>query len=485
MTTLAFPRLLARRSVAITLGAIAVALGGVAYLEHTLGSDLPRIFLTVLYNAAAFILLISFGGFVGRALGELTHIRLSRVIPGLRRQATLSAALAVPVLSGTVTLLLLLCRPGQFHQVAPLTYWALAAFALALGLGLSGSWALVVVVCAIALKLPVLLPLLHTRPVTVELVALAGAGLCLGLRHVRFLPPLGSVWARFSWLRSPFVLLGRARDAGSSAQTLPPARPITPGLGVRKLMRAGVYERFGGDWKNLAVRTLFWVTIIDAIFGAILYTLATTGRTRGGNIVVAVLTSSEPTTPMLAARGLFAALTGCIAYISAVMLDTTLRPTFWHPVPRARLAAADFYSHLRQNLLFAGTHLTLTVIVITLFTAIAGVEAHPDALLVFALPSLVALVLMPIPQALFPNGADMFRRKVDPLLQLGAGLLGGLFSLLTVYWAFHWPVKPFETTFPPTAKVLLAVLAAAVSHLAYYACVRRRYARADLRRRTA
>lgn len=486
MTTLAFVRLFARRSVAITLFAIAAAVGGVAGLDHTIGEVIPRIFFTVLYNVAAFALLISFGGFVGRALSELTRIRLSRVIPGLRRRAALNAALLVPLLSGAVTLLLLITRPGQFAQLSPVTYWALAALALALGLGLSGSWALVVVVGVIALKLPVILPLLHTRAAAVELVALGGVFACLGLGHVRFLPPLGAGWSAFSWLRSPFALASRARDAGSSAFN-PPAQPeFSPGIGVTKLMAAGVYERFGRGWISLVVRTALCVAIIDATFGSILYTLSAVGRTRGiVNFATAVFASPEPTLAMTATRGLFAVITGFVAYISAVMLDTTTRPNLWHPVPRYRKADADFCSRLRQNLLFAGLHLALTLVFVWVFAAGNHTSVNHDAVLIFAMPCLTLLVLMPIPQAVFPDGVDTFRHKVDPLVQLAAGVLGGVFCLLSVYWAFHWPLKACESTLSSTAKVCGVVLAAAISHLAYYAHLRRHYTHANLRPRMA
>ena len=484
MTAFAFLRLFARRSVTVTFLVIAAAVGGVAYLDYAIGDVMPRIFFALLYNVAAFALLISFGGFVGRALRELARVRLSRVIPGLRRRATLNAALLVPLLSGAVTLLLWITRPGQFNQVAPFTYWTLAAFALALGLGLSGSWGLVVVVGVIALKLPVILPLLHTHPVAVELVALSGALVCLGLRHVRFLPPLGSGWSTFSELGSPLVLVTKAREAGPFGVNRPLGPKVPPGLSVTKLMAAGVYERFGHSWASLLTRTFLWVAIIDASFGLILYALTTVGKTPPVNFTTGVFASSDPTLAMTATRGLFAALTGCSAYISAVMLDPTLRPNLWHPVPRVRMVNADFCSRLRQNLLFAGIHLALTMAFVLTFTAVKTVVAHGDVLLTFALPSLIALVLMPIPQALFPSGADTFRRKTDPGLQLAAGVLGGLFCLLTVYWTFHWPLKLYEGTFSPPAKVLLVVLTAAISHLAYYACLRHHYACTDLRGRT-
>jgi hypothetical protein len=196
-----------------------------------------------------------------------------------------------------------------------------------------------------------------------------------------------------------------------------------------------------------------------------------------------VFTAGKPDQWMVIARVAFAAITGMVAYVSAVTLDTSLQPKLWHPISRRLKARAAFWSRVWQNGCFAFAHLAVACLVVAGFGVRAGTWPDLAAFGSFLIPVLAGFLLAPIPQALFPSGSDTFHAKANSLVQLGAGLMGGAFCLLTVYWTRHWPTTGLHAQLSLPAQGATFVVAALVAYGAAWAWTRFRYSRVDLSRR--
>jgi hypothetical protein len=202
-----------------------------------------------------------------------------------------------------------------------------------------------------------------------------------------------------------------------------------------------------------------------------------------GAFVSDVFTAEKSNQWIVIARIAFAAITGMTGYVGAVLLDTSLRPDLWHPVSRQLKARAIFWSRLRQNGGFAVAHAGAAFLAVSGFGLAAGQLPSLAVYGAFLMPALGGFLLAPIPQALFPHGGETFHAKANPLVQLGAGLMGGAYCLVTVYWTTHWPTKALHPTLSTPVLVALFVAAAMVVYGIYWTCVAFRYTRIDLSRR--
>jgi hypothetical protein len=196
-----------------------------------------------------------------------------------------------------------------------------------------------------------------------------------------------------------------------------------------------------------------------------------------------VFLDSQPAPGADVMRVLFALITGGLAFVSSLMLDTTLKPQIWHPLSRRLRSRVMFFSQLKQNAFFAGVHVLTAFAVLAAFIWATRSSFNLRAVSAFLLPALYAFVLMPIPQAFFPNGAEVFRTKSEPKTQLLAGLVGGSFCLLVAYWTVYWPLKSLrgDLSFGVSAG-FLGLLGAAV-YLGFYRLLSLRFASSDLRSR--
>lgn len=489
--------LVLRPSFVATLAAIGALILAGMWMEHTIGATTERMHLRyfqAIYNALAYALLVSLGGFLGRATEELESIRATRTLPGLRSQIHRTLLLLVPIVAGAALLFLVLMVPRQFVAIHYVPQFLLHVFLFCLGLGLGWSWLLQVVVVMMFSKLGFLGEHLRDSPVAFSVFAFGGAAALLALHRLRFLarpvdaPDRASTLRRLlapsGFLATPF---GRSATLRASAVHLKdaPDWAATAHAGTLSgLLQAGKYERMGNRM-GLLPRTVFATALVYAAFGLLILPVAKTGQTLPWREFATQVFAADTADPLVVTlRVTFACLVGLVGYVCAVLLDTSLAPGLWHPVARFRRGQAAFFSHLRQNLAFAGVHFAAALAVVAGFGASAGLPFSWSALAHFALPAIIAFVLAPIPQGAFPNGVEVFRRKVSPFRQLLAGILGGLFCLLICYWTLRWPTKLLhEQLSPLTRFVLFAHLGAAVYAL-YYLRTRHYYARADFARRS-
>lgn len=479
-------RPLARTSVLVTFGALTLVAVAIKIFDREFRGDIPFAILLVVYNSVVAGLLISFGRFLGRITVELEGIRISRTIPGLRRKVNQGILILVLLVPAFGTLFLGLNVPEQFAAVPALTQWSLEVFLFSLGLGFRGWWLMSTLLSVLLLKLPWLLSQFRAAPSLSAIVALVAAGVLLAIRHSRFLAPAlagEKPVPNWSWRNfSPRSLTRSPRRSEKALRDRPGWR--LPDIGVIALVRAGSFERLGHQrGRQLGVLAI-WVMYVFLGFGLLAYAASgSTGSAGFVDFAAQLFTGDEPGQRVAVLRHLFAALTGGVAYVAAVTLDGTLRPNLWHPVSRRRQAATVFLSHLRQNFRFAAILVVAACGLVAVFARVAESPPGFTAIRAFVMPALIAFVLMPIPQALFPNGTDAFHRRVNPLKQLAAGVLGGGFSLLTIYWASYWPLKEWQAQMPLWLRATLMTTLGLAVYGGYFMWLRYRYARFDLRSR--
>lgn len=494
MRSRALSGLLLRPSLAATMGIIAALTAVLIWMRQAIDDPgaAGRVFFPIVFNALACGLLVSLGGFLGKVTAELETIRLARTVPGVRRWINFHLLLLVPIIALLALLFLRLALPAHFEAIHPGTQWCVNVFLFALGLGLGGyPWFLYGVLGLIFINLGYLLEHLRDDPARASLIALLGAGVLLGLRHRMFLAPFsgergpGSL-ARRLWLATPFADVSAGRRTPTSGREAGDWDGPAAGITLAKLVQAGVYERLGQkrgrDWGRVGLS----LALVYACFGILLFAASRQYPGLGfGGFLSRVFTGDKPDQTMAVMRHLFAALTGGMAYICAVTHDSSLRAILWHPVSRSFRFRAVFFSHLRQNVIYAGAHLLVAALVVAGLARPAGVAMSIALLQPFLLPTLIAFALAPVPQAIFPNGADDFHGKVNPLKQLLAGILGGLFCLLSIYWTAHWPTTELQAGLPGFPRLALAVGGAIAVYAGYYARMRHYYLHTDLSRRSA
>ena len=473
--------LLARPSMVITLGGMAVITLGILFVQHNYmdaGDPRSTTYFQILYTALALIFLISFGGFLGRVTSELNEIRLCRTTPGLRHQINLSLLLSAPIVAGIVVGFMELTVPGYFRTTHPVTQWVVNIFFFSLGLGLGWSWLMVTVLTLIIAKLAFIIDHLHSAPLMSSAVALAGALVLLRIRYSRFLAPNERVPHSFLGLRWPAT---RSLEAPGIQRTSPSRDWLdhNPSIALSKLVKAGIYERFGHRRGSFLGRVGLSVASVQVLYGFWLYYASLNRSPSFGPFILRIFTEGKPDQMITILRLSFAGLLGGFAYVSSVTLDTTLAPNIWHPLSRRLLGKAVFISHLRQNSIFTAAHLSACVLFFLVLRAVSGIPIDHAALNALLTPALLAFILMPIAQAFFPNGADTFRRGANPLIQLFAGITGGLFCLLVIYWTAYWPSKYLHAQLSPEILSSLLAVFAVIVYTAYYAFLRRRYSRAD------
>ena len=432
-------------------------------------------------------MLVSFGRFVDKVTGELDALRLAKTVPGLRQKIGASVALCVPIAATLGVGFLAWALPQQFHSNSFGAQVALNAFLFCLGLGLGRSWFLFVTLSFVIARHAFIMERMQLSPTAFAAGALAISGLLLTMWYARFVPPAHAKFAQF-WRM--VGLKSEAKDALArrTGDRLPDAaswNETATHLTLGKLLKAGVYERFGHRFGMLTEAIALSVVGVYSVFGVLVVTLA--AKSPGHDLrgfCESVFTREKPDQWIFIARAAFVAVTGMAGYISAALCDTTLRPNLWHPVSRRLKASAVFWSHVRQNGYFALAHLSVAFLLVAACGALTGQRPAFVVFATFLTPALACFLLAPIPQALFPRGAETFQSKTNPLVQLGAGLLGGAFCLVTVYWTSHWPIKAWHAELSPSARGALFVAAVLVVYGAYWAWVRFRFARVDLSRRT-
>jgi hypothetical protein len=484
--------LLGRRSLALTLGAMAIILIAIFSVDHSFldPNDPRRVFyFQVVYNAVAIAILISLGGFLGRAIGELDRVRVSRVIPGLRRQITQSLALLIPVIAAVALVGLYVLIPQRFGSVHPVTRWFLNVFLLSLGVGLGWSRLMPVAIVLLVAKISAVMNHLQHDAVLSSAVALIASVALLTLRHQRFLAPAQNKIGRT--LSSPLLSL-ESGQPGSGAQRKPVTRvapdwaPRTSDLSLPLLLKAGSYERLGGTRGRLLGRLALSILAVYLIPACLSYGAFKHHTGMGAlGLARAFFTAPQPDQELRILRYLFAASTGCVAYLCSVLFDTSLLPTLWHPFSRRLRGRAAFLSHVRQNLIFTLGHGLVASALIFVGLFFSHEVWSATVFEAFIMPVLFAFVLMPIPQALFPNGAELFRQKTNPLTQLLAGLVGGAFALLTTYWVAYWPTKSLHDVWPLTYRLGLLGATGVIVYAAYSVYTHAYYSSKDFTRRTA
>lgn len=481
--------LLFRPSVVIALLAVALATGIVCWVEHALGSAIPRPFFSFLYNVVALLLLGSLATFLGRAMTELQGVRLSRVIPGLRRQANLGVLLAVPLATALATVFVYWRLPQQGAVVHPVTYWAAAMAFMSVQLTLANSWIAAVLSALLGSKVTALIGIFRTHPNEVTIGAIALTLIALAISRARYFPRAGSVWEKWQhsrWFSSPFAPKAKTRRSGAGLPDRPAPKFAASGVTLAKLAQAGVYERFGHARGRMLGRTLLWIGVIYGIFLAFAWQSLPSGHRNAEALAQQLfLSEGNRVDASQVLRWLFAAITGLVAYVAALVLDASPRPEVWHPVSRMLKGRVAFFSRVRQNLMFAGIHFAVMALVFAIVAQRLGRWPYAGTMMAYLSPSLVVAMIMLIPQALFPRGAETFQRKTNVLVQLGAGLLGGALCLLCVYWSSHWPFAPLDATVPLRTRVIWLLLATLAAYRGYFLLMRRHYARADLRVREA
>jgi hypothetical protein len=484
MNAQALIRLLARRSVVATFAALVLLAVAIALLDREFRGGVPFVMFVFVYNVAGAGFLLALGSFLARAANELGSIHIARTIPGLRRNVNvgvIGCALVMPV-GGVLFLRFML--PEQFAVVPLGTMWALHVFLFSLGVGLSWSWLLPSVLGVLAVKFSALLPVLRTSPWTVATIALVVSCALLAVWHRRFLGPLPSTKGKprrhWGWLSSPFAPSAPVAIRSEKSLRDRPGWRL-PDQRIFSLVRAGAYERLGHRRGGQSGAMISGLLCVFFVFALVIHSASRAPNTGGFTTFARLLLSGDASRYAIL-HHLFAVLIGGMAYVTAVTHDGTLRPTLWHPISRLRHATVVFVAHLRQNVLFAGIAVLFAGLAI-LWATHGATLPSTSALRAFLLPPVFAFILMPIPQALFPNGPEAFHRRVNPLKQLTAGLLGGGFALLTAYWTANWPSgNGSELMSGPLRGTLLLNTAVAI-YGGYFLWLRHHYVRADLRPR--
>ncbi len=482
-------RLLMRRPVLITAAAMLLVTASLMMARHAslyAQEQVVRIYVRLVCVSFTTFGLLAFGGFLAKAAGELEGVRLCKVVPGIRRKINTAILILVPVAGVLSTAFVHLAMPDQFglYDLPPIFLTNLFIFCL--GLGLGWSWLQLPVLVVFMAKSRWLFQQLESSPALFTALILTACVMLLHLRHRRFLVATGPSGAGIlPWFISSFSIGVRPRRTGESLSDRPGWDDPTPSVALPKLIRAGALERLGQSSFGLVARIWFSVLTLYLIFGALSF-WAWAGQKKLSlpefYLQVFLNWRTDPVTDIM--RVLFAIITGGLAFISSLMLDTTLKPQIWHPLSRGLRSRAMFFSQLKQNALFTGVHALAALAVLALFACGSSYYLNPRALSAFLLPAIYVFVLMPIPQALFPNGVEVFRNNADPKSLLLAGLVGGLFCLLVAYWTSYWPLKSIRDDLSSgTGTALLGLFGTAV-YLGYYHLLNVRFATSDLRSRT-
>lgn len=478
-------RLLMRRPVLIAAAVMLLVSALLMAARHTaLYAQEPaiRIYLRLVCVAFTTFGLLAFGGFLAKSTGELEAIHLCKVVPGIRRRINTAILILVPVAGVLSTAFVHLAIPDQFslYDLPPIFLTNLFVFCL--GLGLGWSWLQFPVLVLFMAKSRWLFQELESNPALFTTLMLTACVTLLHLRHRRFLAAPGP--GIFPWLTASFSIGVRPRRSGEILVDRSGWDDPTPSVALPKLIRAGALERFGQSSFGLVARTWFSVLMVYLIFSALSF-WAWVGQKKiplpEFYAQVFLNWRSDPVADIM--RVLFAIITGGLAFISSLMLDATLKPHIWHPLSRSLRSRAMFFSQLKQNALFASVHALTAFVVLALFDFGSSDSLNVRALSAFLLPAIYAFVLMPIPQALFPNGVDVFRNRADPKSQLLAGLVGGLFCLLVAYWTSYWPLKSIHGALPFGISATLLSLFGAAVYLGYYYLLTVRFGTSDLRSR--
>jgi hypothetical protein len=488
MNPRALPGLCLRPALAVTFALLAALAAGIGYVEWTVrdfaGPNGPVIF-QIAYNVLTGALLISLGSFTGKVTKGLETIRLARMVPGLRRQVTLGVLLIIPLAATLALGYLALAVPTQWHAVSPLGQWSLNVFLFCLGLAVGGSWMLVPALLILGRQYRFVAQHLYDTSPAFPLFVLLGAGALVAIWHLRFLPRAAEGGVRWRGLlrfgpAAPDALARRTgerlRDAAD--WKVGHLRATVPGL-----LKAAAYERFGQKRGGLAGTTALRVVVGYAVFFALAAVFALKSGVDWRQFGERLFLGAASDVWVKLARVSFAVITGMTAYVASVTLDSSLRSDLWHPVSRRSQAAVTFWARVRQNGTFALVHLGFAVLLLAGFAMEAREWPAAAALSAFLLPGLVACALAPIPQALFPRGADTFHAKADPLLQLAAGLTGGLFCLAIVHGVPDWPATALPAPWSEAAQAASFGLTAVLIYAGYWKWTHYRSATADISRR--
>jgi hypothetical protein len=480
-------RLLVRRSVLITTAALLLLIGALLAVSHTsLYAEEPSVRVYFRFVCLVFTVgwLLAFGGYLAKATAELEGVRLCRMVPGIRRQINTAILILVPLVGGLATAFIHLAMPDQFNLYDLPPIFLLALFIFSLGVGLGWSWLQLPVLVVFVVKLKWLYQQLDRNPAGYSALVLAACVALLHLRHRRFLVDAGSSGRGIlSWFTAAFsigVKPGRTGELPDRPGWSDPAPSVTLG----KLIRAGALERLGQSMFGLAARTLGSAVLLYLLFAGLSY-WAWTGQKQVtlAGFYGRIFLNPQPDPLADVMRVLFAIITGALAFICSLLLDTTLKPRIWHPLSRGLRGRAMFLSQLQQNTLFAGLHALAAFAILALLAWSTDHSLNARTLSVFLLPALYAYALMPIPQALFPDGVEVFRTKSDPKSQLLAGLTGGLFCLLVAYWTSYWPLKRIHADLSDGTRLVLLSLFTMAIYTGYYHLLKVRFATSDLRTR--
>lgn len=490
MNALAFLRLFARRSVMLTLAGLLVLALIPATIQRLVGSQIPAIFFALINTAVALGLLSSLGGFLGKATAELAGVRLSRAVPGLRRRVNAGVtamALALPAMTAGF---LWVVVPAQFNPLGFTPLWLACMLLFALRLSLGHLWLVSLLEVVVVSNPSRVTAWLAAHPQATSVAMGGGIAALLAMRHANFLPPLRArpgIWSRFTWMVPSHAVGQRARRSVQHAATELAWDDATPATSIAKLVQAGHYERLGRRRTGLWGGVLVSVAVVYGLHGLFVFWAwrSSPHAPMGFLAFYGQLFSPTPANPGLVAvlRGLLMALTAAVGYVAAITLDTSLNPALWHPVSRDLRGRVTFRSHLRQNLRFAAGHLAVALALIATAAWAGGIEIGGRAWWAFLMPAMAVFVFMPIPQAIFPNGAEVFRRKTEPTLQLLAGVVGGTFCLSLIYLVAYLPNRSGVTPVATTQALSWVIVAAVAVYAGYYRVVRWHYARAGLRPR--
>jgi hypothetical protein len=431
--------------------------------------------------------LLALGGFIARATAELEGVRLAKTVPGFRRKVNAAIVLLVPLVASATTGFIYAALPDQFGvgEIGPV--FLSAAFLFSLGLGLGWSWLQFVVLVGFLYRIRWFFEQLQTSPWLYSLIAAGACAMLLWVRHRRFLTGKSvrrdGLW---SWLAASFSIGATPWRSEKHLPDRPGWSEALPSVALPKLIKAGALERMGHGAHGLVGRTWLSTVVLFTIYtGVVIW--ASTGQnlitTWAFFVHVFLRGDAHPVTDVM--RVFFATMTGAMAFLCSLLFDTTLKSNLWHPVSRRQRARAVFFSHLKQNALFVTLHSATAFGVVALFDLVTPYGMSWRALNGFVFPAIYAFVLMPIPQAMFPNGADTFRQKADPKTQLIAGIIGGGMSLLVAYWTFQWPHRLVHDQLHFGVRLALLGVTAVAVYAGYYQLLVARFAKCDLRWRTA
>ena len=180
---------------------------------------------------------------------------------------------------------------------------------------------------------------------------------------------------------------------------------------VAGLLKAADYERFGQPRGGLIGRTGLRVIVGYAVFLVLAAVFAHKSGADWRQFGERVFLGSTADTWVMIARVSFAVIAGMTAYIASVTLDGSLRTELWHPISRRRHAEVAFWARVRQNTTLALVQTGFAAVLLAGFAVEAQEWPAAAALRAFLFPGLVTCMLAPIPQALFPRGADIFQPR--------------------------------------------------------------------------